>query len=153
MANRWQLSHYILYFEVITCKEVKANLLWPCVHEVKYVVSVLYHIWIDVLLSLSGNHSKIWLWFAPKTKCSIWRSIWMAKMFQNLIFKLLLCSGVRPLASKWRSFSAKSENSASVSEVWSYTVAEWDGLALIPKKISIICPQLINLPTTQDLLM
>ena len=31
-----------------------------------------------------------------------------------------LCSGVRPLASKWRSFLASASKTAPVSEVWSY---------------------------------
>ena len=52
----------------------------------------------------------------------------MLKSSKSLVQNLLLCSGVRPLASKWRSNLEISENSAFISEVWSYSVTKRDGL-------------------------
>ena len=68
------------------------------------------------ILSTSGNTNN----FGANHNCKLQNALekWY-RFIATSIQKLLLCSGVRPLTSKWRSFSASASKIASVCEVWS----------------------------------
>ena len=53
--------------------------------------------------------------------------------------KQCLCSGLQPLASKWRSVPRSASNSAPDNEVWSNFLNERDGLFYSSKSLGTFC--------------
>ena len=129
--NANKLFHFILDFEAKTYKEMKQHNSGSCGHVVRILVSNSCSILCAMARSLTRNLFVSWLQFAPKTKGCIWRPIQSHNFQLEAIWRQCLCSGVRPQASKWRSNPWSTPKTASVSEVWSYFVNQWDDLAFI----------------------
>ena len=139
--NKWRIAnklfHFSLDFEVKTYKKMKQYISESCGHVVRILVSNSCSILCAMARSLTRNLFVSWLQFALKTKWSIWRTIQSHNFQLEAIWRQCLCSGVRPQASKWRSNPWSTPKTASVNEVWSYLVNQWDGLRyttfLLPK--------------------